>query len=190
MDSVKKAKTAYVAYSIVLIALGILLIFLTEATELTLCYIVGLITLICGIIKFISYFVNDTYGLAFQFDFALGIFTMLIGLVLILHPKNILVFLNVVIGIFVIIDGTFKLQTAKEARQFGLDNWWLILILAIITAIVGLLLIFNPFEGVLALSVIIGIALIADGIENLCVAIYTIKLVKRFLPSKPNFTEK
>lgn len=180
MDSVEKAKIAYTIYSIVMVVLGVFLMFLPETTALMICKIVGVIIFICGVIKFISYFVNDTYGLAFQFDFALGIFTMLIGLILVFHPKNVISFVNVVIGIFVIIDGAFKLQTSKEAKQFGIDNWWLILILAALTSIAGLLLIFNPFEEMLALSVIIGIALIADGIENLCVAIYTIKLVKRF----------
>jgi hypothetical protein len=31
------------------------------------------VALVCGLVKMSGYFINDTYGLAFQFDFALGI---------------------------------------------------------------------------------------------------------------------
>ena len=40
----------------------------------------------------------------------------------------------------------------------------------------------NPFDGAIALIRLIGIAFLIDGIENLIVALYTIKLVKRFSP--------
>jgi len=179
MDSVKKARIAYIIYSAVIMVLGILLMIFPEISSTTITYIVGSIIVLCGLVKLILYFVNDSYGLAFQFDFALGIFTMLIGTILLLHPKNTLAFLNVVIGVFVMIDGALKLQTSKEARSFGIKNWLAILVLSILTLCVGLIMVLEPFEGAIALTAILGIALFADGIENLLVALYTIKLVKR-----------
>ena len=50
------------------------------------------------------------------------------------------------------------------------------------TAILGILLICNPLNGALALTALLGLALMADGLQNLLVAMYTIRLVKRFSP--------
>lgn len=179
MKSIKKAKIAYIAYSLALMALGIAIIIFPSISVGTTIYALGGLLVVCGIVRFLNYFSKDSYGLAFQFDFALGIFTVLMGAIILFHPKGTIAFVNVLIGIFVIIDGTFKLQTAKDAKEFGLKNWWLILVCAIITAITGMILVFNPFEGAIAMAIALGIALISAGIENLCVAIYTVKLIKQ-----------
>lgn len=178
-NSVKRVKIAYIAYSIVLLALGITMLFIGESQIVLLAKTTGGVLLCCGIVKFIAYFTNDAYGLAFQFDFALGIFTVIMGLLLLIYPKNVLQIANILIGIFVIVDGAFKLQTAKDAKTFGMKYWWLILIFALITTLVGMFVVFNPSKAAMAITAVCGIALIADGIENLYTAIYTVKLIKR-----------
>ena len=55
-------------------------------------------------------------------------------------------------------------------------------IILLIVVLAGILLMLNPFDGAIALIRLIGIAFLIDGIENLIVALYTIKLVKRFSP--------
>ena len=47
---------------------------------------------------------------------------------------------------------------------------------------VGLLLIFRPWESVQVLTVLLGIALLAEGILNLCVAVSTVKIVMNQQP--------
>ncbi|MGN0114838.1 MAG: HdeD family acid-resistance protein [Acutalibacteraceae bacterium] len=177
--SVKRAKAAYITYSAVLLALGITMLFIGESQIVLLAKITGGVLLCCGIVKFIAYFTNDAYGLAFQFDFALGIFTVIMGLLLLIYPKSVLQIANILIGIFVIVDGAFKLQTAKDAKTFGMKYWWMILIFALITTLAGLFVVFNPLKATLAITAVCGIALIADGIENLYTAIYTVRLIKR-----------
>lgn len=174
------AKRAYLAYSAVLIALGVSFLVFRDISLETVARLIGGVTLVCGAAKFISYFVNDSYGLAFQFDFALGIFTMVVGAILLLHPLRVLATLNVVLGLLIVIDASFKLQTAKEARHFGLKSWWVLLLLAILTAAAGILLVCNPFTGISALAVLIGVGLVVYGAENLFVAACTIKLVRRY----------
>lgn len=179
MTAVKKAKISYIAYSSVLIICGLMLIVFPVYIKDFIEYFIGAVILVCGIVKLIDYFVNDSYGLAFQFDFAMGIFTILIGLIVLIHPGEVIKFINIVIGIFVILDGTFKLQTAKEAKQFGLKAWNRILISAIIASAAGLFLIFQPFESVRLLNILLGVAILADGAENLIVALYTVRLIRR-----------
>ena len=132
-----------------------------------------------GAVKIMNYFVNDVYGLAFQFDLALGMIDIILGIILILHPDSVLALLELILGVLFVVDGNFKLQTAVEAKRFGLSRWWTILIAALLTITAGLLLITNPLIGVLAMTVILGISMVTDGILNLLVALYAIKLVKR-----------
>lgn len=192
-SSVKKAKIAYISYSLALVALGIIMMFMTENQIEILARITGVVLLCCGVIKFIDYFTNDAYGLAFQFDFALGIFTAITGLLLLICPNEVLTFVNIIIGIFIIVDGTMKLQTAKEAKHFGMNYWWLILLLAVLTTLAGILLVINPLKAAIALTVVCGAALVFDGLENLYVALYTVKLVKQYTRSEfeiDDFCEK
>ena len=130
---------------------------------------------IFGAVKLLSYFSRDLFRLAFQFDFALGIFAVLAGILILLHPTNVVNVMPVIIGVFVLLDGSFKIQTARDAKIFGLHGWWGILVLAILTCLGGLFLIINPFSGAVALMILLGATLIMDGIQNLCVVAYTVK---------------
>jgi uncharacterized membrane protein HdeD (DUF308 family) len=45
--------------------------------------------------------------------------------------------------------------------------WWVVLIAGVITAFVGLILIFNPFDSIAALAWLLGLVLIISGIASL-----------------------
>ena len=51
-----------------------------------------------------------------------------------------------------------------------------------VTGGVGLLLVFRPWESVQVLTVLLGAALLAEGVLNLCVALSTVKIVKNQRP--------
>lgn len=172
-----KARVAYMIYSSIIMVLGLAIVVIGDFSVDTLSNIVGGIILACGIIKAILYFADDNYGLAFQFDMAQGIFFVLVGALLIIKPVEKEEYINLIVGIFVIADGTCKLQTSRETKKFGMKCWVAILTLAIITTISGALLATNPLKEKWLL--IVGLALALDGIENLIIAIYTISLERR-----------
>lgn len=68
------------------------------------------------------------------------------------------------------------------SKRFGLRPWWLILTLAIVACLAGLLLVFRPMDGARALLVLLGIAMLAEGILNLCVACSMIKIIRHQQP--------
>ena len=75
-----------------------------------------------------------------------------------------------------------QVQTALDARRFGLNTWWLMLILAVATGAVGALLALNPATGAESLTRLLGISLLAEGALNLCVAVCAIKIVAHQRP--------
>ena len=79
---IRAAKSGYIATSMLWCAAGLLLIFLPGTSVKILCMAAGGLLTVCGIIKIIGYFSKDLYRLAFQFDLALGLLCLLLGLIL------------------------------------------------------------------------------------------------------------
>ena len=181
MDLIKKAKHAYITVSVIMVILGLALVIWPRMSLSVLCYLIGAMLVIGGIVKLTGYFSKDLYRLAFQFDFAFGILSMLLGLVFIIPPEHIISILPIIMGFFVLVDGVLKIQTALDAKIFGLTTWWMIILLAAATCICVLLLIFKPFESAVSIMVLLGITLLIDGIQNLWVGIYTVKISGKML---------
>lgn len=178
MELIRRAKNAYIAVSVLMLVIGGCLIIWPEMSLSVFCVVTGIAMIIFGIVKLLGYFSKDLYRLAFQFDLALGIISVLFGIVIVIHPRNLITFVPVIMGIFVMLDGVFKIQTALDARQFGLKAWWIVLALAICSGGFGLLLIVNPFEGAVALMILLGVTMVVDGIQNLLVVLYTVQTTR------------
>ena len=163
MKFISRVKIAYSVISVGLIVMGLCFIFLPEISALTICYCVGAVSIVFGIIKLMGYFSKDVYRLAFQFDLALGIAMIVLGAVEVIRPRLLLGLLPVVLGIIVLVDGLFKIQTALDSKRFGLKKWWIIL---------------DPFEGNKILTVLLGVTLVVDGVQNLWMVLYTVRSKK------------
>ena len=77
------------------------------------------------------------------------------------------------------VDAAFKIQTTLEAKRFGIEKWWLILIISSMVAIVGILLLVAPFETMSIIVRLIGLNLCLDGILNLFVVRNTVETIRR-----------
>ena len=178
MKFISRVKIAYSVISVGLIVMGLCFIFLPEISALTICYCVGAVSIVFGIIKLMGYFSKDVYRLAFQFDLALGIAMIVLGAVEVIRPRLLLGLLPVVLGIIVLVDGLFKIQTALDSKRFGLKKWWISLAFGIIAGIIGVCLILDPFEGNKILTVLLGVTLVVDGVQNLWMVLYTVRFKK------------
>ena len=174
MKTIKQAKWCYIICSVLLIAAGVYIMIKPYASAIIFCRVIGAVSLFYGVSKILGYFSHDLYNLAFQFDLALGVFTLIFGLILLLRSARVVAFMPAILGVFVLVDGVFKLQTAVDAKRFGLSNWWLILL----GSLFGLLLIIDPFSGNNVLMTFVGLSLAIDGLQNLFNAFYTVKILK------------
>lgn len=179
MQWIRSIKTGFIAVSAALIALGLWLFVCPGVSSATICVVLGTVSVLYGIIKLLGYFSNDLYRLAFQFDLAVGILSIILGLLLILRPDAVLSFLPTVIGVFILVDSILRFQTSIDAKHFGMDKWWSILLISCVGAVLGVLLLFRPFESALAMIRLIGLTLMIDGVENLVTCAYTVKVPRR-----------
>ena len=186
MMPVRLVRAAFAAISCFFCILGLALLIWPGAAAAALCTLLGGAAVICGAVKLMGYFSNDLYRLAFQFDLAAGILTIIVGLLLLLRPWNVLTALPVVIGLFILADSALRLQTSIDARHFGMKKWWVMLLLSVCGALLGTLLLLRPFQSSLALIRLLGLGLAVDGAQNLLAGLYTIKVPRRSGPADPD----
>lgn len=178
IQSIRTAKISYVVMSSLFCVLGIVLIAWPGLSVSAIGIAAGILLVILGGVKLLGYFSRDLYRLAFQFDLALGLLLMALGVVVLSRPERAMSILCLILGIAVLSEGLFKLQMALDARRFGLKSWWLILAVAVLTGLFGLLLTFRPVEGARMLTMLLGVALLSDGVLNLITALCAVKVIR------------
>ena len=178
----KIAKIGYIVMSVLFCAAGVLFIAMPEMSTEIIGVCIGIAMILFGIVKLIGYFSKDLFRLAFQFDLEFGILMIILGVIVLINPENLMVFICIALGISILLDGLFKIRIAMDSRQFGIKSWWLILSLAIVTGVIGVFLIFDSVIGSQILSVLLGLTLLSEGILNLYTVISTVLIVKNQAP--------
>lgn len=178
MNGIKNFKNMYSILTICLILVGAVLLIAPGIALDDVCIIFGIYMIIYGAVKIMGYFAKDAYQLAFQFDLALGIVIAIVGIVFVCRTARVVQLLSTCIGIVMLVDATFKIQTSIDSKRFGISRWWLMLILAVIVAAIGILLILMPGETTRLMVRLIGLNLCMDGILNLVIVIDTVKTDK------------
>ncbi len=148
------------------IVMGLFLIFKSSSTIEIISYILGGFIIALGVTSFIRYYRNKEERL-FRFDIVYGIISSLMGLLLILNPHALAKIIPVILGIWITISSALKIQMAFSLKTYQSNMWKMTLVVGLLALLCGLILIFNPFEGALVITKIIGIFLIIYAIMDL-----------------------
>lgn len=174
----KRIKWAYLLVSVFFIALGVLLIARPDTSMIWFCRLLGGVAVLFGLARVIGYFVRELDGVGLRYDFATGAFAIVAGAFLLWRAPEVGEVMDIVIGLFILVDCVFKLQVAMDSKRMGARSWWVTLLFTCVSLVLGLLLIFDTFKGQRVLSIMMGVALVADGLQNLCTVIYATIFVK------------
>jgi len=90
-----------------------------------------------------------------------GALSLVVGIVVLFKPGDSLATLAVITGIFLLVDGILELIASIFG---GTQSRGLVAILGVITAIVGVLLIRHPVQGVTFVALLLGLWLITIGV--------------------------
>lgn len=189
MKALKKWKWGYVGLTLLVMALGICLMIWPDLSTGVLCNLCGGVLVIVGAVRIFCYFQRGIRALWHRYELPLGLLDALLGVYFFSHPANVLLLLPVIVGIVIIVDSVFKLQTALEVRSLGEKNWWLILVLAIFSILVAIYLIRNPFAGTLSLTIYLGACLVIDSIQGLVFIHNVAKDLRKIAPVEGDIIE-
>lgn len=192
MKKLRIARDGYILLSIVFYIAGIMYMILPSVSSMTVCIMGGVILTIYGIVKIIGYLSDDLYCLAFQYDLACGILLIVVGAIILGCNVRIKHLLSPGLGLLILLDAVLKVQTSKDAKNFGLKTWNQILAFSILAGALGALIIINPFSEVRASHILNGCGLLAEGGMNHLEIKETVKVMRdTALPDKKedNFEE-
>lgn len=169
----------FVVSAVLYILLGVVLLKFPDQSLRTVCYFFGGVTLIYGVIRIITYFIQKREGFLFLTDVVVGIILTGIGIFLLITPEVVISIIPFIIGLLILFHSIMKIQRALQLKRVNYEKWWSMLILSVITAALGALIIYNPFKTVSMMVMAIGIVLMIDGVINLISIFFTAHTVKK-----------
>lgn len=176
------AKIGYIIMSVLLCVFGVLLIADPDISLSVIGIVCGALFIVFGLVRLVGYFSKDLYRLAFQYDLAFGLLMIALGVIMLLSPESLMNFICIALGLSIFADGLFKVQIAIDSKRFGLSTWWLILALAVITVVVGIVLVARPSDSSRVLIVLMGVSILCEGILDLGTVITAVKIIKHQQP--------
>ena len=160
--------------SLILITLGLLLIFKSEATILLISYVIGGILIAIGVIAIIKFIQNAGKEQKNELDIVYGVVSIILGIIVIKNPEAIASIIPVILGISIILSSATKLQYALELRENKNKLWKTTLVLALISTLCGIILLFNPFKAASYFTKIVGVFIVIYAILDM-ISSYTVK---------------
>lgn len=155
-----------IAAAAVTIALGLLLIGWPDRSIHFICLLLGAAIFLTGIIYFLGWLARRREGLPAFFVLP-GVVLCALGIWLMTSPASVLLLIQYIFGAILIVHGIVDLQGVVALIRRHWNRWWADFLLALLTIVFGALILVNPFGTFAALIVLIGAALVFDGLSDL-----------------------
>ena len=143
------------------------------------------VVLACAAVQLVRYFAVERGVFQSQLTLISGLVCLGLGAFLIIRSDIVVRILPIVFGLFVVFDSLGRIQNALELRKCQYPSWKGFLLLAVLSIVLGIVMILDPFGTMETLVMAIGVILIVEGALNLLSALYTVIAVKRFLKLHP-----
>ena len=165
--------------AIALLVLGILLIFESEATIVTISYVIGGVLVAIGVLALLKFYKEVKDNQDTGMDLVYGIISVVLGIIVISNPKAVASIIPIVMGLIIIINSGTKLQYSIELKKNNNNLWKSTMVLSLISTLCGVLLIFNPFKGAAFLTRLIGFLILLYAVLDIISTITIKSTVKK-----------
>lgn len=166
---VKKMSITSIIFSLLFIFTGIFLLLKPETAINIVCYVLGVILVLWGVVSIIQFFSDKNSTNYLSISFIFGAFVFIFGIIILIKPSIIASIVPLLLGVWMVINGVTKLSYSLSLYKTNKNI--LSVIGSILIIVFGVTLIFNPFEGAKGLTQIIGIALIVYSVLDLAESI-------------------
>ena len=175
----KKAKQGknfplgYVLFAVTFIVMGVCFIAFTSQAIAVMCYLIGGVTVLTAVFNAAGALADKNRGGGFYLKMILCVFAVVSGIVVMVGKGVALEYVVGAAAFLLVIDASFKLQTAIRGRAFKIPLWWTLVVLVIVCYVgTGYLIKFYNVEQTGLMVGILGGVLIVDGILNFLTPVY------------------
>lgn len=164
----KKLKESWIFSAAIIVVLGLILVLFPAETLTSVSYVLGGLSIAMGVIRSVRYFKQDhTYPYLFQSDLAVGLLSVGFGIFMVSQPVKVLSLLPHVFGMLMVGWGVGGILRAVDAKKAGFSYWGVLLGLAIVSIVLGWLIMANPFGAMETATIVIGAGLIYQGVTDI-----------------------
>lgn len=178
LEFLKKYERESILISVLLIIVSLFLIAKPGMAVSTVVILFAIVFLVDGIINIIAYMMEDAEIRAYSNELIMGILLVILGLIILLNQPLFISILPIMIGLWIFIKSIMKLQLAINLKSAVAERWGLLLVSSILMAILGVLIIVNPFEAIFTLTRFIGIMMLVAEVINICESVYFLQQTK------------
>ncbi|HIV24340.1 MAG TPA: DUF308 domain-containing protein [Candidatus Scatomonas pullistercoris] len=183
-DFLERTKLMTELVAVLMIVLGILLLVNPGEAVLLVCRLSGVILGITGLVLLLMS-LNNRQGVERGngldiFLTVLGIILLALGLFIVFRPGVVVGFAGVLFAVVLFVHGIGDLREMITLKQMGYSRWWVSLLCAAVTFLMGLVVLLLPFDSAALMMRIAGIFLVLDGISELYLALRVVSLKKRY----------
>ena len=163
--------------SIIYLLIGLTLFFLPASVLKTVSIIIGIIALISSIFPIVNYFKmeNRILGLG---SIVTGVTFAIAGLVMIMYPALLETVIAIMIGVVMIINSINKIEYVITLRDNNVKEWYVSMIFAIITLLVGIFFVVKTWTVINIMTSILGLIIIIYAILDIAETIFVKRKVK------------
>ena len=177
----KKIKANALVSAIFYTVLGFALVFWPSTSATVLTTALGLVLVLCGLGNILDFLLHRDGSLYSRLHLIAGVILAVIGLWLTTQPDLLTVLVPRIIGIIICLHGAGDIRSAFVLKKNHAPRIGITLLLALITFALGALLVYNPFSAVSAVTRIIGLCLLYDGISDIWIALFVHQSKKQLL---------
>ncbi len=153
---IRKLGRNSIIISMILLVFGLFMFTRPISTINILMMIFGCLLVIDGLVHLVSYFSIKNEFRFFSSELAQSIIYIILGFILVCNYDKISSLLPIILGIWIIVDSIFKLQIALNIRDIYDSHWGILLAMSIISALLGMVILINPFESLALLTMMCG----------------------------------
>lgn len=178
MYSFSRSRRISILMALLYIVLGVLFIVFPGVIGSVFCWVLASITLLLALTRYWSFYRAYKAGESGFGALTLAVILTIFGIFCLVRSDLIISFLPMVLGIVLLVDGLGKLPVALSTFSSGRGPRIFSGIASLIPLILGIILIFNPFEAAKAVIIFFGISMAVDGVLDLTSLISMIRKEK------------
>lgn len=176
-DSMTETKAVYMFMAIIELVFGAFLIIYPSISAQILTIIIGAILAGVGVFNIISFLMNK--NASFRQGILSGVISAALGVAFIAQAESVLNVTSIILGVFVIFEGLTSCKRSIIMKRLEFCKWFIPLIIALVSCVLGtLILIFPSFFGE-AIMIIVGILLVIEAILGVWSIIFILRLRKK-----------
>ena len=166
-EFLKKTGWTSIVTSFITAIIGIVIIANPLVTMKMIAYALGIVFIVFGIVKLVSYFIAKGKYDFYNYELVFGILAIIIGIITIVYSDTIGTIFRIIIGVWILYSGLMRLGLVGKLKALQINEWKYALIIAILILISGIYVLVKAETIGIAIGIAILIYSVMDIIEGI-----------------------